>query len=167
MSWFYSADPSTSPKDAVRFMLGDTVEDAAVTLQDEEINFSIAEVGGSIYRAAANLCGNLAALYVGAAESESKTVGGLELSKTYSDRAKKYENLAKMLETRQRRVNPPMVSADPGSLWAELEIGLFDRYWAIPNDWPSKSVTGVTTTYGTGYSPGDEGYSDYSDGGND
>lgn len=40
MSWHYSGDPTTSPKDAVRFWTGDTVE-AIALLQDEEIEYAL------------------------------------------------------------------------------------------------------------------------------
>lgn len=38
MSWTYSGNPSTSPLDALRFMLKDTIEEDPL-LQDEEIQF--------------------------------------------------------------------------------------------------------------------------------
>ena len=152
MGWTYSGNPSSSTKDAVRFMIGDTVE-ATPLVQDEEIYFSLAEVSQSIYRAASNVCYNLAAQFTGLSQSESKSVGGLSLSKTYGDRAQRYERLAKDLLLRGRRVAPPRISADPNALGAELKIGEFDPYYAVPNEWPSGSVLGTTTTYGTGYSP--------------
>lgn len=42
MSFTYSGDPSTSTLDAIRFALGDTVEELAL-LQDEEINYLITQ----------------------------------------------------------------------------------------------------------------------------
>lgn len=152
MGWTYSGNPNSSLKDQVRFMIGDTVE-ANPLIQDEEIYFCLAEVNQNLYRAASNVCYNLAAQFTGLAQSESKSVGGLDISKSYGDRAQRYERLAKDLLLRGRRVNPPRVSADPNALGAELVIGEFDPYYAVPNAWPSGSVLGTTTTYGTGYSP--------------
>jgi hypothetical protein len=152
MGWTYSGNPQSSTKDAIRFMVGDTVE-ASPLLQDEEIYFALGEVSNNIYRAASNVCYNLAAQFTGLAQQESKSVGGLSLSKSYGDRAQRYERLAKDLLLRSRRINPPRVSADPNALGAELKIGEFDPYYAVPNAWPSGSVLGTTTTYGTGYSP--------------
>jgi len=150
MSWTYSANPSTSAKDAVRYLIGDTDIDNPI-IQDEEIYFNLNEVGGEIYRAASNTCFNLAARFTGEAQSTSKSVGGLSLSKSFGDKAQRYERLAKDLLIRSRRIAPPLASADPHALGAELVIGKFDRYWADSNDWPSNSVLGTTTTYGTGY----------------
>ena len=148
MSWTYSADPSSSTKDAVRFLIGDT-DETAPQMTDEEIYFNLTEVGGEIYRAASNTCYNLAARYTGEASSTSKSVGGLSLSKSLGDRAQRYERLAKDLLIRSRRISPPVPNADPDALGAELYVGKFDRYYATPNYWPSSSVTGVSTTYGT------------------
>jgi hypothetical protein len=149
MTWTYTADPAASAKDAVRFLVGDTNEDATFTMQDEEILWNLAEVGNEPYRAAANSAENLAALYVGLATIEEKTVGGLEISRTYSDRAKRFAALANMLLIRSRRVNPPIPNAAHHALEPELKIGLLDPYYAVPTAWPNEAVTGVSTTYGT------------------
>lgn len=156
MTWTYSADPTSSKKDAVRWLVGDTNPDIPL-VQDEEIYFNLMEVNNEIYRAASNTALNISAFYVGEAQSTSKSVGGLSLSKSFGDKAQRYERLAKDLLMRSRRLNPPHVNADPHALGAEFIVGEFDRYRAVANDWPSGSVTGVTTTYGTGYEPGDEG----------
>ena len=157
MSWTYSMNPGTSPKDTVRYLIGDTNVDNQI-IQDEEIQFALAEVGNEPYRAASNTCYNLAALFTGMAQSESKSVGGLSISKSLGDRAQRYERLAKDLLIRSRRVNPPTGNADPNALGAEFTVpGQFDPYFAQTNQWPNDSVTGVTTTYGTGYTPSDGG----------
>jgi hypothetical protein len=156
MTWTYSADPTSSAKDAVRFLIGDTDETNPL-IQDEEIYFNLSEVNQNIYRAGSNTCYNLAARFTGEAQSTSKSVGGLSISKSLGDKASRYERLAKDLLARSRRVSPPMVNADPNALGAELTIGKFDRYWAVSNEWPSGSVLGTTTTYGTGYEPGYQG----------
>lgn len=44
MSWSYSGDPSTSPIDALRFLISDTDESNPI-MQDEELQFLIAEYG--------------------------------------------------------------------------------------------------------------------------
>lgn len=44
MSWNYSGNPASSEVDRIRFMVGDTNEDEPI-LQDEEIEFLIAEHG--------------------------------------------------------------------------------------------------------------------------
>ena len=156
MSWTYSMNPGSSPKDTVRFLIGDTNPDSPL-VQDEEIQFNLAEVNNEVYRAASNTCYNLAAYFSGLAQSESKSVGGLSISKSQGDRAQRYERLAKDLLIRSRRVNPPTGNADSNALGAELAVGAFDAYYAHSNVWPSTSDLGVTTTYGTGSSPSDGG----------
>ena len=160
MSWTYSQDPTNSPKDAVRFLIGDT-NAAQQLLQDEEIAWCLSEVNNEPYRASANACSNLASLYTGLAQSESKSVGGLSLSKSYGDRAARFKALSMELLQRSRRINPPMVNADPNALGAELRVGVLDPYITRSNVWPSSSAMGVTTTYPLGYSPDDEDNSDY------
>ena len=81
----------------------------------------------------------------------------MSISKSFGDKAQRYERLAKDLLMRSRRVSPPVPNADPEALGAELYVGEFDRYRAIPNYWPSESTLGVSTTYGTGYEPGEGG----------
>jgi len=44
MSWSYSGDPSTSPIDALRFLISDTDESSPI-MQDEELQFLITEYG--------------------------------------------------------------------------------------------------------------------------
>jgi len=154
MTWTYSADPTSSPKDAVRWLVGDTNPDNPL-VQDEEITWNLTEMNYEVYRTAANTAQNIASTFTGLAQSTSKSVGGLSLSQSYGDRAQRYERLSKDLLARSRRVNPPMVNADPHALGAEFTVqGEFDSYYAHGNYWPSESVLGVTTTYGTGYNPG-------------
>ena len=148
MTWTYTADPTSSAKDAVRFLVGDTMPDAEFTMQDEEIAWNLAEVSQSVYLAAANSAENLAALYASQATEEAKTVGGLEISRTFTDRAKRFATLAQMLLARNRRVNPPFASADRDALGAEFHVGKIDPYYAHPTDWPHNSVTGVSTQDG-------------------
>lgn len=157
MTWTYSADPTSSQKDAIRWLVGDTNPDNPL-VQDEEIMFNLMEMNYEIYRAAANTATNIAAFFTSEAQSTSKSVGGLSLSKSFGDKASRYERLAKDLLMRSRRVNPPMANADPRALGAEFTVpGEFDPYYAQANYWPTESALGVTTTYGTGYSPGSSG----------
>lgn len=51
MAWTYN-DPAANPKDAVRFLLGDT-DSARPLLSDEEINYLLAEADENVYEAAA------------------------------------------------------------------------------------------------------------------
>jgi hypothetical protein len=102
MTWAYSDDPSSSDKDAVRFMVGDTNQaDQQVT--DEEINFFLETKGLSVGWAAVAIARHLAAKY---ARAVDKAVGTLRLS--YSQRRNAYRALAADLanEAGKRTVVP-------------------------------------------------------------
>ena len=98
--WSYNFDPSASPLDEVRFLIGDTNADAP-QLQDEEIQYNLARVCGSNPLAGGNLLAAaycvdaLAAKYSRAVD---KSVGTLRLS--YGMRVKQYQDLARQLRTR-------------------------------------------------------------------
>jgi hypothetical protein len=72
MSFTYSGSPSSSNKDFVRFIIGDTDEDDQ-KLQDEEINGAVS-VWGNKFKAAAECCRAIAAK---AARKVSSAVGDL------------------------------------------------------------------------------------------
>lgn len=55
MAWSYSGDPTSSPKDEIRFLIGDT-DEADPVLQDGEILYVLDEHGGSVPRAAIAAC---------------------------------------------------------------------------------------------------------------
>jgi hypothetical protein len=46
MSWNYSGNPASSPKDELRFIIGDTNQ-AEPIMQDEELDYLIAEYGAN------------------------------------------------------------------------------------------------------------------------
>lgn len=83
MTWSYSLNPSTTDKDHVRFLIGDTVE-AEPLLSDEEINFLVLtwKDKHSIYWAAAAACEQIAARYAReasfAADGVSVSLGELQ-----------------------------------------------------------------------------------------
>lgn len=110
--WTYSGDPSVSSKDQVRFLMGDLVATAEVTLSDEEIVYLLATWSGDIYEAARNGCETLAARFTGKATT-SKSVGDLSLSKDYSGAASRFrEQAAAILHMRLRKTPPqPWVDA--------------------------------------------------------
>ncbi len=93
MSWSYSGDPSSSDKDAVRFLIGDTDTNNQL-LQDEEINYLLT-TQGSVYAAAAEAAMSIAAKFARLAD---QTVGDLRIS--YSQRAEAYKALADSLSRR-------------------------------------------------------------------
>jgi hypothetical protein len=132
MSWTYSADPSSSAKDAVRYLISDT-DPNEQNIQDEELYWELSQVGGEIYRAAANACTNLAAIYANQSKNVTKSVGGLSIAVTYSDRSALYESLAKKLMAQSLRYSTPTPSADSNALGAEFGTGFLDAYDASNN----------------------------------
>jgi len=101
VSWSYSGNPASSPKDEVRFLIGDT-NSSDPQLQDGEISYTIGLVYGSSpvpangnYVPAIYCADALIAKY---ARAVSKSVGDLHV--TYSDRLKQYQELAARLRMR-------------------------------------------------------------------
>lgn len=106
MAWTYSGDPSDSDAAAVRFLSGDTVQTADVTLQDEEIAYLIA-TWENVYDAAAASCEARAAQYANKA-SGSKKVGDLSLALDYEKSSKGLLDMAGRLHELGSREDPPM-----------------------------------------------------------
>lgn len=105
LAWSYDPDQiMTSPKDKVRFLVGDVVA-AEPLVQDEEIQFALAE-HRNIYEAAAAVCDSIAALY---SRKVDHTTG--EVSTSHSQRAKAYADRAK--ELRQQAKSKSMAGAAP------------------------------------------------------
>lgn len=75
MTWSYSGDPSNSTLDEVRYLIGDT-ESTDMQLQDEEINYHLAQNNGSAVNAAIDACEGLVAKY---ARKVNREVGDLRI----------------------------------------------------------------------------------------
>lgn len=93
MSFSYSGDPSKSTKDYVRFLVGDTNANSP-ELHDAEILHVINEEGNALLAAAA--CAT--ALQAKYSKLTDESVGGV--SKSYSQRAEAFKNLATSLRRR-------------------------------------------------------------------
>lgn len=74
MTWEYSGDPTTSAKDEVRFLIGDT-DEADQLVQDEEIDYLVTTFGDATL-SAAYACQALSAKY---ARKVDKFVGDLRI----------------------------------------------------------------------------------------
>lgn len=106
MAWTYSGNPASSDRNAVRFLSGDTIQTADATLQDEEIDFLLAE-WQNIYDAAAASCEARAAEYANKA-SGSKKVGDLSIAIDYEKSANGLLSMAARLHDQGARNDPPM-----------------------------------------------------------
>ena len=96
MAWTYS-DPSTSDRDAVRFLVGDTdTTDQRVT--DEEIAFALSQASDDVYLAAAICARALAGKYANLVDTKFESV-----SSNYSDLRDNYTRLATQLERQSKK----------------------------------------------------------------
>lgn len=93
MSWSYDPDQlQTSPKDQVRFLVGDVVESQPL-VQDEEILFALSQ-NPNVYMAAAIICDSLASMFSRKVDRQTGDVRD-----SFSQRAKAYAERAKELRS--------------------------------------------------------------------
>jgi len=97
MTWYYSENPATSDKDAVRYHIGDT-DKSEKLLQDEEINYLLAQKG-SVLAASAQACRDIAARF---ARKYDQSVGGVKYS--YKQRFENYTKLADELQKKSNKL---------------------------------------------------------------
>lgn len=98
MTWTYTGDPSDSPKDAVRFWIGDTTE-STPQMSDEEIAYLLALTGGNVLQAAIAACVQLANRYSSQVDFAVETELRVDLSqraKAYATRAQELRDQAKL-----------------------------------------------------------------------
>ena len=93
MAWSYS-DPSASPKDAVRFLVGDT-DTTDQLINDEEIEFLVDEFG-DVYTAAGSVAESLAAKFAREVthSGDGLSYSGNQLYQHYTDLAERLRRLA-------------------------------------------------------------------------
>jgi|SRR5690606_24112387 len=104
MVWSYSGNPSTSEKDEVRFLLGDTSQDDPL-LQDEEIEYLLDQHDGSALTAAVEGCERIIAKLSREADMSS---GATSISA--SQRRKHYADLLTQLRRRAGRISNLKIS---------------------------------------------------------
>ena len=115
--WSYSADPSSSDKDQVRFLIGD-IDTNEQLLADEEINFLVGR-HDTIWGACAEACESIAAQY-----SKRADVGlGGGMDSDLSQKAEQYRKRADEFRKKQSGAHAPIdTSGDP-----ILSRGMFDN----------------------------------------
>lgn len=137
----YSGDPTSSPKDEVRFLVGDTGElDGNFELSDPEINYQFKVINGNAappaqgnFLAAAYCADALVARYKKAAD---KAVGDLHIA--YSNLLKNFQAIASRLRARAAIAAAPMyvgglsiaqkqaIRADPDLISTAVEVDGMD-----------------------------------------
>lgn len=94
MSFNYSGDPETSPKDYVRFLIGDTDREEPL-LDDQEINVFLANYNNGVIMSAIRCCEAIAAKF---SRRVNESVGRVKMD--FSQAAKAYRDMAMDLRRR-------------------------------------------------------------------
>lgn len=92
MTWSYSGDPSSSPKDQQRYLIGDT-DSRKPILQDEEINYEISTMPQAHpYTIAARLCEQVAVTFSNIVDKKTDSVSVFDSQRSaqYQSRAAYY-----------------------------------------------------------------------------
>lgn len=105
MTWTYTNAPATVPRDAVRFLSGDT-DTGNQQVTDEAIAFLLTEWNDNTYLAAAAVC-DAAAGKAAAQADESKSVGDLSISTQHAAQARSWEARGASLRAQDARRHPP------------------------------------------------------------
>jgi len=108
MTWTYGGDPSTPPRDTVRFLIGDT-DSSNELLSDGEIAYLLAQWNNDTYVAATHACEALASKFAGKSDM-SKSVGDLSISTRYGEQSDRYKALAVSLAVQAAAASPPIPS---------------------------------------------------------
>lgn len=145
MTFTYGGDPANSNLEAVRFLLGDTV-DATHVFEDEEINWALAE-NGNIYFAAALVADLAVAQFSGGSESnvKTKTVGALSISYADKEKADEYRKMAASLRVKGA-LNSVIVPYSGGISIDDKETQEADTDWDKPyftrgmHDYPGANI---------------------------
>jgi hypothetical protein len=93
VTWTYGGSPSTSTRDAVRFLSGQNSSADDQLVSDGEITYALAQRSSNVYGAAQTVCEVLAAKY--ASKASEKGIG--QLSIVYGDRSRAFADKAKAL----------------------------------------------------------------------
>lgn len=129
MTWTYSGDPSATSLDAVRFLLGDTVEASAI-FSDEELAWVLTQ-NSNVFFAAALAADNGASKFSAKNNGiKTKTVGALSISYD-SERAKEYRSKAASLRL-QGALNSTIGVYSGGISKADKAANLADSDWDQP-----------------------------------
>ena len=114
MAFTYSGDPTTSTRNAVRFLLNDT-DSGDVLFTDAELDYLITE-WVNVYEICRAACETLVSRFSRLADSTSKSVGDISVSESYTAKSKQYQDLANSFLQRRMRKTPPTVWANADSL---------------------------------------------------
>lgn len=123
----YGGNPAANTRDAVRFLLRDTVESQA-RISDEEIAWLLSENGNNVYNAAIAGADNIASSF--SSQARTKTVGALSI--TYEASAVEYRQLAKDLRLRRIRLGS-FIPYSGGISVSDKQTNQDDTDWDKPS----------------------------------
>lgn len=121
MAWSYSGDPKTSPKDEVRFILGDT-DAIDPILSDEEIEYTLELSDNNVQRAAAEACSKIIAKYV---REVDYTIGPESVKA--GQRLDNWRRLLADIESKLVSNAAPIWTGSDGPLRPIFDVGLHDN----------------------------------------
>lgn len=127
MTWTYANDPATFPRDAVRFLIRDTVE-TDQQLSDEEIAWLLSQNGNNVYKAAVSGAYAVSAKFSN--QAVTKTVGALSLS--YQARSQHYKELADSLKSQYLSIGATFAPYAGGISELDKETQEADADWDKP-----------------------------------
>lgn len=116
MTWTYSGDPSQSPKDEIRYLVGDTKEDDPL-LSDEEIVYTLRKYNDSVALASVRCCD---AIIANLAREIESTVGPIKVLN--QQKFEHYQQIKKMIASGVYVAAPLGAPTTPGT----FRIGMDD-----------------------------------------
>ena len=132
MAWTYSGDPASTPRDKVRFLVGDTDTDNQL-INDAEIAFLIAEWGTDYYFVAIQACHAIAGKFQAKSDG-SKSVGDLSISTQYQAQAKGFIERAQNIQNQITKNSPPSPNFDTATFNGDyaFEVNMDTNYGNAP-----------------------------------
>lgn len=126
MTWTYSGNPTSSDRDAVRFLVADT-DSTDPLITDEEIAYLLTLYTEAPH-AAVGAARAIAAKFSREAD-QARGIGDLSLSQSLSQKSYQYHHLGDHLAGLAVGITlPPIPVANANAVGAELTIGLLDKF---------------------------------------
>ncbi len=126
MTWSYSGNPASSDSDAVRFLVADT-DTTDQLVSNEEIAYLLTTYNEPAFASIA--AARAIAAKFARQSDQSRGVGDLSLSESFSQKSQQYNQLADHLNSLANGLSmPPIAVANADALGAEFTLGLLDYY---------------------------------------
>lgn len=139
MTFTYSGDPTTSPRNAVRFLLNDT-DSTSPLFTDEELTYLITEWGPDVYEICRAGAETLSSKFSRMADQTTKSVGDISVTLSYRTKSKEYQDLAISFLNRRMRKSPPSPWANSDALKNSIDRTVTDyntEFWVGQMDNPN------------------------------